>query len=178
MALASGSDQFIHHRLVEHAAFAVKDHHLRLEAVRLHLGLIVLDDVVHDGADALRVLHQHSHLGCTLGEVVAVLLAQVAGDLLERLVDRRLVDLELHLRRLEMQRQRGLVADGFLERVAAHVALAILVRAERPESIAIRPIDRRAGKPEQKRIRQRLAHLAPEVAFLRAMRLVHHHDDV
>ena len=94
MALASGADQLVHHRLVEHAAFAVEDHHLRLEAVRLHLRLEVRDDVLHHGADALRVLHQHGHLRGALGEVVAVLLAQVAGDLLVGFVDGRLVDLQ------------------------------------------------------------------------------------
>ena len=41
-----GADQFIHYGLVEHAAFAVEDHHLGLEAVRLHLGLEVIDDVI------------------------------------------------------------------------------------------------------------------------------------
>ena len=119
-----GADQLVHHLLVEHAALAVEHHDLRLEAVRLHLGLEVLHDVLHHGPHALRVLHQHGHLGGALGEVVAVLLAQAAGDLLVGFVNRGLVDLQLHLRRLEMQRQRGLVADGLLERVAAHVALA------------------------------------------------------
>ena len=77
-----------------------------------------------------------------------------------------------------MQRQRGLVADGLLERVAAHVALLVLVGAEGPEGVPVGPVDGRAGEAEQERVRQRLAHLAAEVAFLRAVRLVHHHDDV
>ena len=34
------------------------------------------------------------------------------------------------------------------------------------------------GEPEQKRVRQRLAHLPAEIAFLRTMRLVNHCDDV
>jgi hypothetical protein len=29
--------QFVHHLLVEHTSLAVEDHHLHLEAVRLHL---------------------------------------------------------------------------------------------------------------------------------------------
>ena len=93
-------------------------------------------------------------------------------------VDGGLVDLELHLRRLEVQRQRGLVADRFLERVAAHVALLVLVGAEGPEGVAVGAVDGRAGEAEEEGIGQRLAHLAAQVAFLRAVRLVHHHDDV
>ena len=178
MALASGPINSSITCLVEHAALAVEDHHLRLEAVRLHLGLEVLDDVLHHGADALRVLDQHGHLGGALGQVVAVLLAQVAGDLPVGFVDGRLVDLQLHLRRLEVQRQRGLVADGLLERVAAHVALLVLVGAEGPEGVAVGAVDGRAGEAEEEGIGQRLAHLAAQVAFLRAVRLVHHHDDV
>ena len=108
-------DQFIHHRLVEHAALAVEHHHLRLEAIRFHLRLEVRDDVVHHRPDALRVFHQHGHLGGALGKVVAILLAQFAGDLLERFVNHGPVNFQLHLRRFKMQWQRGLIADGFRE---------------------------------------------------------------
>src|ERR1035437_7648019 len=87
-------------------------------------------------------------------------------------------DLELHLRGLKMQRERGLVADGLLEGIAAEIAFFILVGAEGPEGVLVRAVDGRAGETEEERIRQRLPHLAAEVTFLRAMRLVHHHDDV
>ena len=74
------ADQFVHHLLVEHAAFTVENHHLRLKTVGLHLGLVVRHHVLHHGADALRVFHQHGHLGGALGEVIAVLLGEIAGD--------------------------------------------------------------------------------------------------
>ena len=48
-------------------------------------------------------------------------------------------------RRLEVQRQRGLVANGILERVAAHVALVVLVGAKGPEGVAVGTVDGRAG---------------------------------
>jgi hypothetical protein len=38
---------FIHHGLVQHAAFAVECDHLRFEAVRLNLGSEMIDDVLN-----------------------------------------------------------------------------------------------------------------------------------
>ena len=77
-----------------------------------------------------------------------------------------------------MKRQRGLVPDRVLERVAAHVSLLILVRAESPEGVAVSLVDRRSGQAEEKSVGQCVAHLASQIAFLGTVRLVHHHDDV
>ena len=104
MALASGPISSSITALVEDAALAVKGHDLRFETVRLDLRLEVVDDVVHHSADALRVLNQDRHLGGALCEIVAILLTQTAGDLLVGFVDGSLVDLQPHLRRLEVQR--------------------------------------------------------------------------
>ena len=93
MALASGTDQLIHHCFIKHAAFAVEDHDLRLESVGLNLGLEMLDDMIHDGADTFGILHQNGHLRSTLCEIVPVLLTQCASDLLVSFVDGSLVDL-------------------------------------------------------------------------------------
>jgi hypothetical protein len=71
--------------------------------------------MLHHGADALGVFHQHGHLGGAPGQVFAVLVGEVAGDLSEGFVDGGAVDLQPHFRRLEMQRQSGLVTDGILE---------------------------------------------------------------
>ena len=173
-----GIEDLVHGLLVEHAALPVKDHHLRLEAVRLHLLPVVVHHVPHHGSDALRVLDQHRHLGRALGQIVAVLLAERAGDLGERLVDGLPIDLEPHLGHLEMERQRGPIADGILERVAAEVALLVLIGAKGPVGVAVGPVDRRAGEAKEKGVGQRLAHLAPQVPLLGAVRLVDHDDDV
>ncbi len=77
-----------------------------------------------------------------------------------------------------MERHRRAVADRLLEAVAAHVAGLVLLGAEGVEGVAVGAVDRRAGQPEQERVRQRLAHLAAEVAFLRAVGLVDQRDDV
>ena len=134
--------------------------------------------VLHHATDALGVLDQHGHLGGTLGQVVAILFGEVAGDQSEGFVDSRAVDLQPHFRRFEMQRQGGLVTDGLLEGVAAQVALVVLVGTEGPEGVVVGTVDGCAGEAKQERIGQRLAHLATEVAFLGAMGFVDHDDDV
>lgn len=118
---------------------------MSLESVRLDLGLEVLDHMLNDGANAFGVLDQHGHLGGPFGQVIAVLFAEVAGDLLVRFVDRCPVDLQPDLRRLEIQRQRGPVADRVLERVAAEVPAFVLVGAEGPERVAVGAVDGRAA---------------------------------
>ena len=172
------ADQLVHHGLVEHAAFAVEDHHLALKPFGSTLVWKCLTMWFTTARTRSGFLTSTAILAARLARSSRSCSLRFAGDLLVGFVDGGLVDLQLHLRRLEMQRQRGLVADGFLERVAAHVALLVLVRAEGPEGVPVGAVDGRAGEAEQERIRQRLAHLAAEVAFLRAMRLVHHHDDV
>ena len=81
------ADQLVHGLLVEYAAFTVEGHHLGLEAVRLHLLLEVLDDVLADGVHPCRGLDQHRHLGGPLGQVVTIQLAQLIGHLRVGFVD-------------------------------------------------------------------------------------------
>ena len=111
-------------------------------------------------------------------EVVLVEIGQIPGEVAVRLIDGALVDVQLDQPGLEVQRQRGAVADRVLEPVAAHVAVLVLVRAERVERVPVAPVDGRAGQAEQEGVRQGLAHLPAEVALLGAVRLVHHRDDV
>jgi hypothetical protein len=60
--------------------------------------------VLHHSADTFRIFHQHSHFGGAFGEVVAVLLREIAGNFAKSFVDSGAVDLQPYLRRLEMQR--------------------------------------------------------------------------
>ncbi len=64
----------------EQNIFAVERHHLRLKTVRLNLRLKMRAPVLHHGANAPQVFPQHGHFGARRDEVVAILLAQVAGD--------------------------------------------------------------------------------------------------
>ena len=80
--------------------------------------------------------------------------------------------------RLKMKLQRCSISDGFLKTIAAHVAQSIFVRTECVKGIAVRAVDRRAGQAKQKRIGQRLTHLASQVAFLRAVGFIHQRNDV
>ena len=56
--------------------------------------------------------------------------------------------------------------------------MLVLVGAKRPIRIPVRAVNRCTGQSKQKSIGQRSAHLAAQVAFLRTMRLIHHHDNV
>ena len=71
----------------------------------------MLDDVLADGVHTGRGLDQHRHLGGPLGQVVTIQLAQLIGHLGVGFVDGVLIDMQLHVHRLEVQRQRGLVPD-------------------------------------------------------------------
>ena len=123
-------------------------------------------------------LHQDRHLGRRLAQPIPVLVGQALRQLGIGLLDGLLVDVQVHQARLEMQLLRRPVADRVVQAVAAHVAAFVGVGAEGVEGVLVGAVDRRAGQAEQERVRQRVAHLAAQIAFLRAVRLVHQHDDV
>ena len=173
-----GRQQFVQLGLEQQAGLPVKRDDLPLETVGFHLGMEVLDDVLADLTDALGRLDQHCHLGGIFREVVLVQVRQTAGQVLVGSVQRRLVDMKVDQARLEMQLQRGTVADRLLEAVPAHVAFLVLVGTKGVEGVAVGTVDRRTGQAEQKRVGQGLTHLAAQVAFLRAVGFVHQGDDV
>ena len=77
-----------------------------------------------------------------------------------------------------MQGQSGFVPDRILERIPAHVALGVLVRAEGPVGVVIRAVNGRSGEAEQECVWECLTHLAPQIAFLGAVGLVGHDDNI
>ena len=77
-----------------------------------------------------------------------------------------------------MQRQDGIVAQSVFKRVTAHVTALVLQRTEGPESVVLRLVDGRSREAEEEGVGQGGAHTLTEVTLLRAVRLVHHHDDV
>lgn len=88
------------------------------------------------------------------------------------------VDVQFHQPWLEAQRQRRPIADRLVEAVAAHVAMGVFHRAKGGEGVAVALVDGRAGQPEEEGVGQRRAHADAKLALLRAVRLVHQHDDV
>ncbi len=86
--------------------------------------------------------------------------------------------MQFHQARFEVQRQGGAIPDGFFETVAAHVAAWVFLGAKGVEGVAVTPVDGRAGQAEQEGVRQRGAHLHPQVAFLGAVGFIHQDDDV
>jgi hypothetical protein len=80
--------------------------------------------------------------------------------------------------RLEVQRQGGAIADRLFKAIMAHIAARIFLRPKGIERVAVAPVDRRPGQPEQESVRQRFAHLDSQVAFLGAVRFIHQHHDI
>ena len=93
-------------------------------------------------------------------------------------IDAGFVDVDVDEAWLEVQGQRRPVADGVLEGVAGQVAALVVFFTEGPEGVFVGLVDGCAGEAEKEGVGQGGAHLAPEVAFLRAVRFVDHHDDV
>ena len=164
---------------IQHATLPVIAHHLAFKAVGVHLGHEVLGDVRAHCLNALRVLHDRSHAHA-LGGLAALLLRQAhfIGQLGEGLVDGLLIDVQFHRHRLEVQRQRGPVAHGVREGIPAHIAAAILRRAEGQKSILVQLVDGRAGQAEEEGVGQRRAHARTEIALLGTVGFVDHDDNV
>jgi len=94
-----GRQQLVQLGLEQQAALAVEGDDLALEAVGLHLGLEVLDDVLAHLAHTLGRLHQNGRLG----QVVLVQVRQATRQILVGGVQRGLVDVQVDQPRLEVQ---------------------------------------------------------------------------
>ena len=127
--------------------------------------------------DAVGCLHDGLDLDAP-GELRLVLFAEILGHLVKGRVYDLLVDVELDGNGFKMERQRGVVADGVGERVAAHIAGLVLFGTEGVECVLIGSVDGRAGQAEEEGVRQGEAHFLAEVALLGAVRLINHKDDV
>ena len=121
----------------------------QLEAVGGDAGLEVAGDVGADLLHAVGRLQQDGQARGGAGQHLPVEVGQAAGQLGVGLVDGRLVDVEFHQPRLEVQRQRGPVADRLLEAVAAQVAVLVLGRAEGVEGVAVAAVGGRARQAEE-----------------------------
>ena len=132
-----------------------------------------------DLSNAGWVIHDSLHVDAA-GKLILFLPAQpcLIGHCLKCPVQFIFVDMQLHGNRLKMQRQRRTVPDGVGERVPAHIAGAVLLRAEGQKGIFVHPVNRRTGKAKEKRVGKGHAHLLTQVSLLRPMGLVHHDDDV
>ena len=160
------------------AGLAIKGNDLRLKATWLDFLLVVLHDIGNDGSYSLRRFNEHSHSSGLFGQISLILFGEVSGDIGKGFIDGFLIDMQLHQARLKVQRLGGIVADGLLKRVAAHIALLILYSPKSPESIAVPFVDRRACETKEEGIRQGLAHLVAKVTLLCAVSFIDHQDDV
>ena len=105
-------------------------------------------------------------------------LKKALGEHIELPIHRVTVHAEINRHRLEIQRQRGMVADGIREGILAHVSAAILGRTEGGKGILVQTVDWRACQTEKESIRQCRSHLDTQITFLRPVALINHYDDI
>ena len=152
------------------------DHRLAVQGVGPFLE--VLDDVARDQPKALLGADHGLELRPLGLELLLALDLLAFGRLLELGVDLRplcLVERELGQPALVVDRHRGAVLHGALNVVDADVV------AEHGARIGVRELDRRAGEADERRVRQRVAHVARKAVdevILAAVRLVGDHHDV
>ena len=77
-----------------------------------------------------------------------------------------------------MQRQDGLVTQGILKRVTAHIASFVLGGSECPKGVVLRLVDRCACQPKEESVGKGGTHTLSEVTLLGTVCLVDHHDDI
>ena len=80
--------------------------------------------------------------------------------------------------RAEIEFQSCAISDGILERILGDVSVLVLVGSKGGEGVVVVPVNRGASQTEEERIRQRSAHLLPQVSLLRPMRFVHQKNDI
>ena len=69
-------------------------------------------------------------------------------------IDGILVQVDVHQAWLEVQRQRGFITDGIVERVARHVATFVFLFSKGPERVLVRLVDGRPRESEEERVGQ------------------------
>ena len=157
---------------------AAHHHHHRLAVHRGEPVLEVLHQVAGDELDAVLRADHRLELRPPALELLLALDLLALGRLLELRVDLRpLGFLQLQLRQpaLVVDGHRRAIDDGALDVVDADVV------AEHRARVGVGLLDRRAGEADERRVRQRVAHVPREAVdevVLAAVRLVGDDDDV
>ena len=147
----------------------------------------VLGHFLGDIGDAIGQLHHHVDGGVLFLELLPFAFRQVRETFVKLRIQLRSPQLPVSRARLPVQWQRRSVADRIGNRITRlQISLILghagIVRpqfaAKRARRVVIVQLDRRAGEAEQRRILEHVAHRRAEIAFLRAMSLIHQHDDV
>ena len=124
------------------------------------------------------IFYNLRHFGGAFREFCLVTFEQIGGNIAECFVNCVLVYALSDKARLKVGRQGRLVTNGFLERIAAHMAVLVLVCAKCPERVAVALVDWCVGETKEKGVGQRPAHLAPQITLLHAVRFVHQGNDI
>ena len=88
------------------------------------------------------------------------------------------INVNIQKPRFKMKRERRLIPQRLLKGISGQVSGQIFFRAESPKGISITFVNGCSGKAKEECIRQCIAHLASQVAFLSSMRLINQCDNV
>ena len=164
--------QSIQRLLESDCGVAARGDHLGLQSVRGDELGEVLDEVEADHLDSPWGAGNLPFGGIPLLDRRSFGVRSIRKDAVEYLVDRLPEDVQLGESTLVEDGDRSAVLDRLLDGVGVDV------RAERLEGASVLPVDRRAGETEEAGVRERLAHVRSEAPVLRAVRFIHHDEDV
>ena len=167
-----GAVQPVQRLLVGDRGVPARRDHLGLEPVRRNEPREVVDEVEADRLDAARGAGDGLLGREPLLDGGAFVLGAVGEDAVEDLVEGLPDDLQLGEPALVEDRHRRPVPHRLLDGVGVDVG------AERPQGAAVRLVDGGAGEAEEAGVGQGLPHVRGEAPVLRAVGLVHHHEDV
>ena len=80
--------------------------------------------------------------------------------------------------RLKVQREGGTVTDGVGEGILAHIAAAVFCGTKGGKGVLVDTVDGSTRQAEEERVRKSGPHFNAKIAFLGAVALIHHDDDV
>ena len=123
------------------------------------------------------IVHDRLHIDPTR-ELAALRVGKTLGQNVKFPVHGILVHSQIHRDRLEVQRQCGAVTDGVREGILAHIAAAVFCGTKGGKGVLIDAVDGGTCQAKEERIRESGPHFNTQIAFLGAVALVHHDDDV
>ena len=176
-------NQFVEFVLIDDTHFAVQRDYLRFKAKRGDMRVVVVQNVVADCIDAIRVEHDRFLLAGTVRQIRCFVFCQslIFDKRVKGCIERVLIEVPIHQAWLDNDGYGSLIRDSAFHRVLGqHLSRIFLVteQFERVAPVNATFVNGRARHAEETSVRDDLAHLHAEIAVLGAVRLIDHHDHV